>query len=146
MKIIEIISAGPQGVQGPRGPVAFPFSGSASVTGSFEISGRWSGTVDSIPIISSTASIDLMQSSFFQLTLASNATTHLKFLNLKPAQTTNIKIIQPTPTGSLTYSSILKFPSGIRYNVSRTGSAVDILSIITFDNTTIYATALKDLK
>jgi hypothetical protein len=123
----------------------FPYTGSAEITGSLTVTGSVAGAVQTLAIISSTASLDLSQGNFFELTLSSSTTTYLEPINIQPGQTINLKINQPATSGSLTYDNTLKFPGGIPYNVSSTGSVVDILSMVSFDNSTLYATAIKNL-
>jgi len=117
----------------------FPYTGSAIISGSV------AGAVQTLAIVSSTASLDLSQGNFFELTLESGSVTHLSPTNIQPGQTINLKISQPATSGSLTYDSTFKFPGGIPYNVSATGSVVDILSMVSFDSSTLYTTAIKNL-
>jgi hypothetical protein len=130
---------------GLTGVDAFPFTGSALITGSLTVTGSVAGAVQTLAIISSTASLDLSQGNFFELTLESGSVTHLSPTNIQPGQTINLKINQPATSGSLTYDSTLKFPGGIPYSASATGSVVDILSMVSFDSSTLYTTAIKNL-
>ena len=130
---------------GLSGIEAFPYTGSAEITGSLTVTGSVAGAVQTLAIVSSTASLDLSQGNFFELTLESGSVTHLSPTNIQPGQTINLKITQPATSGSLTYDSALKFPGGISYNVSATGSVVDILSMVSFDSSTLYTTAIKNL-
>jgi hypothetical protein len=123
----------------------FPYTGSAEITGSLTVTGSVAGAVQTLSIVSSTASLDLSQGNFFELTLSSSTTTYLEPINIQPGQTINLKINQPATSGSLTYDSTLKFPGGIPYSASATGSVTDIVSLISFDSTTLYATAIKNL-
>jgi hypothetical protein len=120
-------------------------TGSLVVTGGVTVTGSVAGAVQTLAIISSTASLDLSRGNFFELTLESGSVTQLSPTNIQPGQTINLKITQPATSGSLTYDNTLKFPGGIPYNVSSTGSVVDILSMVSFDNSTLYATAIKNL-
>ena len=124
---------------------SFPYTGSAIITGSLIVTGSVNGFVSALTIASSTASMDLSQGNFFTLTLASGSNTHLSPTNIQPGQTINLKITQPATSGSLSYDSTLKFPGGIPYSASATGSVVDILSMVSFDSSTLYATAIKNL-
>jgi hypothetical protein len=124
---------------------SFPYTGSAIITGSLIVTGSVNGFVSALTIASSTASMDLSRGNFFTLTLASGSNTHLSPTNIRPGQTINLIITQPATSGSLSYSSTLKFPGGIPYSASATGSVVDILSMVSFDSSTLYATAIKNL-
>jgi len=129
-----------------NGSVApFPFTGSAIISGSLSVTGSVTGDVQALTIASSTASMDLSLSNFFTLTLESGSNTYLSPTNITPGQTINLRITQPATSGSLSYDSIIKFPGGIPYSASATGSVVDILSMISFDSSTLYATAIKNL-
>ena len=123
----------------------FPYTGSAEITGSLTVTGSVAGAVQTLSIVSSTASLDLSRGNFFELNLESGSVTHLSPTNIQPGQTINLKITQPTTSGSLTYDNTLKFPGGIPYSASATGSVTDIVSLISFDSTTLYATAIKNL-
>lgn len=123
----------------------FPFTGSAVITGSLTITGSVQGNINVISIVSSTASMNLSLGNFFELTLASSTTTYLEPTNIQPGQTINLKINQPATSGSLTYGPKFKFPGGIPYSASSTGSVTDIVSLISFDSTTLYTTAIKNL-
>ena len=123
----------------------FPYTGSAIISGSLTITGSLLGNVQTLAIVSSTASMDLSRGNFFTLTLASSSITHLSPTNIRPGQTINLEINQPATSGSLTYGSAFKFPGGIPYSASATGSVTDILSMISFNSTTLYATAIKNL-
>lgn len=92
-----------------------------------------------------TASLDFTSGSFFTLTLSSSYTMYLNPTNIQAGQTVILKVTQPATSGSLTYPSSLKFPGGIPYTASSTGSAVDILTFVTFDTTTLYTTAIKNV-
>jgi hypothetical protein len=123
----------------------FPYTGSAEITGSLTVTGSVAGAVQTLSIVSSTASLDLSRGNFFELNLESGSVTHLSPTNIQPGQTINLKINQPATSGSLTYGSEFKFPGGIPYSASATGSVTDIVSLISFDSTTLYATTIKNL-
>jgi hypothetical protein len=104
------------------------------------------GNVVPLTITSQTASMDLSLGNFFTLTLVSGSTTQLTATNIKAGQTINLLITQSTPaSGSLTYNSTFKFPNGASYTQTNLDGAKDILSFITFDNSTIYATPVNNL-
>jgi len=133
--------------------------GGAQVTGSLSLSCSivsnssthiFSGSIRSrvvtLPVVSSTASLNLGLGNFFSLTLPSSSKTFLNVTNILPGQTANIRIIQPAVSGSLSYGTQFKFPGGISYVVSSTGSAEDILTVIAFDRSKVYATFLKNIR
>ena len=121
-------------------------TGSARLTGSFQITGSVTGRPISLPTASGTASLNCSLGNFFTLTLSSSFTMLLSASNIQPGQTINLRITQPATSGSLTYSSaVFKFPGGIPYTASASGSTVDIISFISFDSSTLNGTAIKNL-
>ena len=116
------------------------FSGSQTITGSVL------GNVVPLSIASQTASMDLSKGNFFTLTLVSGSTTLLTASNIKAGQTINLLVTQASVgTGSLSYTSTFKFTPGNAYTASVSSSAKDIMTFITFDDSTIYASAIKNL-
>ena len=109
------------------------------------ISGSMTGDVKPLSIASSTASMDCSTGNFFTLTLASSATTHLDASNIAPGQTINVKITQPATTGSLSFSSDFAFPTGSTYAGSEVANAIDVISMVSFDSTKLYANQIENL-
>jgi hypothetical protein len=136
-------------------PILEVFSDNSVVMGSYTtpamvitgsntiISGSLRGRVVTLPTSSATASMDCSLSNFFDLTLSGSM--YLTPVNIQPGETINLRITQPTTSGSLNYSSSIKFPNGLPYTASATSSVVDLISFISFDSSTLYATALKNL-
>ena len=89
--------------------------------------------------------MDCSTGNFFTLTLASSADTHLDASNIQAGQTINIKITQPATTGSLSFSADFAFPTGSTYTGSAVGSAVDLISMVSFDTTKLYANQIENL-
>ena len=109
------------------------------------ISGSMTGDVKPLSIASSTASMDCSTGNFFTLTLASSATTHLDASNIAAGQTINVKITQPATTGSLSFSSDFAFPTGSTYAGSEVANAIDVISMVSFDSTKLYANQIENL-
>ena len=127
-------------------------TGSYATTGSNDfkatqiITGSVRGNVNTLSITSNTASMDLSTGNFFTLSLVSGSTTHLTATNIRPGQTINLLITQANPaSGSLTYNSTIKFPAGNGYIATAASASKDIITFITFDNSTIYAAAINNL-
>jgi hypothetical protein len=117
-----------------------------TITGSFSVTGSINGDVTPLSITSQTASVNLNTNNFFTLTLANNTSTHIAFTNIKPGQTANIRITQgASGNGSITYPSAVKQPSGSAYTGSQVANAVDIMSLVTFDSSNIYVSAVRRL-
>jgi hypothetical protein len=134
-----------------RVAVLTPLSASAGIidariSGSTIVTGSVCGNVVGLSIASQTASMDLTVGNFFTLTLVSGSTTHLTATNIRPGQTVNLLLTQPSVgTGSVTYNSTFDFPAGNEYIATAFTSSKDILTFITFDSSTIYATSINNL-
>ena len=136
-------------------PILEVFSDNSVVMGSYTtpamvitgsntiISGSLRGRVVTLSTSSATASMDCSLSNFFDLTLSGSM--YLTPTNIQPGETINLRITQPATSGSLNYSSSIKFPNGLPYTASATASVVDLISFISFDSSTLYATSLKNL-
>ena len=128
-----------------------PFSKPVSVTdsGSLTVSGSMTGVVVSMSIASNTASMDARLSNFFHLQLASGADTYLTASNISPGQSLNLQVTQQATSGTLSFSDQFKFPNGMPYAVSATGSGdyvvTDLVSFVSFDSQSLFGTALKNL-
>ena len=117
---------------------SYATTGSNSFTGSLILTGSAYGNIVALTIVSNTASIDMSRGNFFTLTLSSSATTRLEATNIKPGETANLLITQPATSGSLVLGSMFKTSTIYPYQVSATGSTRDLVSLISFDTTSIY--------
>lgn len=125
---------------------SYATTGSNSFTGSQTITGSVLGNIVPLTITSQTASMDLSKGNFFTLTLVSGSSTLLTASNIKAGQTINLLVTQASvSSGTLTYTSTFKFTPGNAYTASVSSSTKDIITFITFDNSTIYASAIKNL-
>jgi hypothetical protein len=125
---------------------SYATTGSNSFTGSQTITGSVLGNISTLSITSETASMDLSKGNFFTLTLVSGSTTQLAASNIKAGQTINLLVSQPAVgTGNLSYNSTFKFTPGNQYTASVSSSQQDILTFITFNTSSIYASAIKNL-
>jgi hypothetical protein len=123
----------------------FPFTGSAQITGSLGVTGSVKNQIITLTTSTGTASMDCSLGNMFDLTLSSSYSLFLSAENIQPGQTINLRITQPATSGSLTYGTQFKFPGGIAYSASATGSTTDIVSFISYDTTTLYGSAIKNL-
>ena len=113
--------------------------GQAVVTGSLR------GNVESTPVASNTASLNLASTNFFILSLTNGTTTHINPSNIRPGQTVNVRVTQGSAgTGKLSFNSAIK--SGSFYTGSAIANAVDIMTFISFDSSTLYMSAVTNLK
>jgi hypothetical protein len=137
LPILEVFSDD-RVVMGTYGAPALIVNGSNTV-----ISGSLRGRVVTLSTASATASMDCSLSNFFDLTLSGSM--YLGVSNIQPGETINLRVTQPAVSGSLNYTSSIKFPNGLPYAASATSSVVDLISFISFDSSTLYATSLKNL-
>jgi hypothetical protein len=150
LPILEV-SSDDKVVMGTYGAAALTVTGSrvgvftSTPSASLHVSGAFLGYPVTVPTASGTASLDCSRGNFFNLTLSSSFTLFLSASNIQPGQTINLRITQPATSGSLSYGSQFKFAGGIPYTASSTGSAVDIISFVTFDTTNLYGSAIKNL-
>ena len=115
------------------------------VSGSQVITGSLVGQPISQSVASSTASLNLAAGNFFNLTLPASTNTYITASGQVPGQTINLKITQQATTGSVTLGAGFKQVSGSAYTVTATANAVDIVTFISFDNTGLYVSNVKNL-
>ena len=114
-------------------------------SGSYVITGSHRGNVVSQSIASSTASFDFGTGNFFTLNLTGSTLTHISASNIQAGQTVNVRISQGATTGSVSFSPAFDQVSGSAYIPTQVANAVDILTFITFDNSLIYVSNIKNL-
>jgi uncharacterized coiled-coil protein SlyX len=131
------------------GGAAFPYTGSAEITGSLGITGSLNGFVNTLSISSNTASLDFNNGNFFTLQLVSGSITHLTGTNIKAGQTINLLVKMASgsaaASGSLTFSPTFKFAGGFDYTPTAITASQDLVSFVTFDTTQIFAAQVKNL-
>jgi hypothetical protein len=125
--------------------VTFATTGSNTFVGNNTFSGSVNGEVNSLSIVSSTASMDLSLGNFFTINLVSNQTTRLVTTNVQPGQTVNLKVQQVggAPFGNLVADDNVKYSTISPYTASQVGSAIDVISYITFDDTNLFGSSVK---
>jgi hypothetical protein len=120
-------------------------TGSLNVSDSMVYSGSVRGNVIPLTVTSNTASIDCSLGNFFTLTLPSSTFTYLNPTNIKKGETISLLITQGTPVGGIEYGTSIKFPSNNGYVTTPITGSKDILTFISFDETTLYSVATKNL-
>jgi hypothetical protein len=82
----------------------------------------------------------------FTLTLPTGSTTHITPSNIRRGQTINIQISQASgaSTGSVSFSPNVLFAGGNDYQVTATGSAIDLLTFVSLDGTNVLGTSIKN--
>lgn len=117
------------------------------VIGNSVFSGSVRGVVIPLTITSNTASMDCSLGNFFSLTLPNSSTITLTATNIQPGETLSLRITQP-PSGvfsSVTYSSVIKFPSTAPYVASAIVGATDILSFQSYDSSSLFGVSVNNM-
>lgn len=111
-----------------------------------EFTGSLRGSVSALTIASTTASIDFSTANFFTVQLVSGSNTHISASNIRPGQTTSIRVTQPNPAGgTVTFSSAFKQPDGYPYIPTTTALGVDVLTVVSFDSTNALMVSVNKL-
>jgi hypothetical protein len=120
-------------------------TGSLSVSGSLIVTGSARGNVVPITIVSSTASLDMTSGSYFTLTLANTANTHIRVTSITPGVNATLLITTGTDS-SASLSPLLLQPSGSYYTASLGSGKKDVLSLVAFDSTNMYVVSTKAMQ
>jgi len=123
--------------------------GTNTFSGSVYVSGSVYGNVTAQPVASNTSSIDISTANFFTITLGSGTgtsgvTTHISASNMRPGQSVNILITTGT-NSSASFSTNIKQPSGSFYQPTSGSGKADILSLVSFDTTSLYLVAVNQM-
>jgi len=114
--------------------------------GNSQITGSLRGQVSALSIASTTASLNMSTNNFFSLTLVNGANTNINPTNINPGQTVNILVTQGSAgTGTVSFPSIVKQVTGSLYTGSAVANAIDIVTMITFDASTVYVSSIRTL-
>jgi len=123
-----------------------PINGTFDISGSTVITGSLRGQVSTLSISSNTASVDMSTNNFFTLNLANGANTHIRPTNLQPGQTVNIRVNQGSDgTGTVSFPSFVDQASGSAYTGTAVSNAIDIVTMITFDSTTVFMSSIRNM-
>jgi len=124
----------------------FPYTGSAIISGSLEITGSLRGQVSTLSISGNTASVNMSTNNFFTLALVNGANTNINPTNINPGQTVNIRVTQGSlGTGTVTFPSFVDQPSGSLYTGSAVANAIDIVTMITFDSSIVFVSSVRNM-
>lgn len=104
------------------------------------ITGSVRGNVETLTIASLTSSIDCNEGNFF--ILSGSGAVHLKATNVSQGQTVSLRIQTDSGVTITTDNSTIKFSEDLPYTNSLT-SSYDVLSFVSFDNTTLYGVAVN---
>lgn len=110
------------------------------------ITGSLRGQVSALSIASNTASVDISSNNFFTLALVNGANTHVRPTNIQPGQTVNIRVTQGSlGTGTVSFPSFVDQASGSLYTGSAVANAIDIVTMISFDSTTVFISSIRNM-
>ena len=110
------------------------------------IEGAVQGNVSTLAISSNTASLDCDAANFFTLTLVSGSDTNINPTNINAGQTINLQITQANPgNGTVSFPSSVKQVSGSAYVPTAGSGPVDIVTLISFDGTSLFLSNVKNL-
>ena len=129
----------------PDSNTMYVISGSGETIDDLVISGSLSGDVKALPVASSTGSLDCAIGNYFTLGLANAADTRLEALNLQIGQTINIKITNnAVAAGTISFSPEFQFEGGTPFTASAATDAVDIITCVSFDGTSLQTVGVKN--
>ena len=118
-------------------------SGLTVIKDSGIITGSLRGQVSALSIASNTASLNLSINNFFTLQLVSGSNTFINPSNILPGQTINL-LLNTTGSGTVSFPSTVKQVSGSAY-VPTTTTGADIITLISFDSSSLYLSNIKNL-
>ena len=119
-------------------------SGSLDVKGgATTITGSVQGNVLPLTVASNTASLNLNDGNFFVLQLTGSQDIRIEPSNIKPGQTVNVKL-NTTGSGTVSFPSSVKQISGSAY-VPTTEVSTDIITLVSFDTTSLFLANVKNL-
>ena len=128
-------------------------TGNTNITGTLTVGNRTqfndqvTGIVTFISPAAGVATLDCSLGNFFNLTLDAGTNVVLTPTNIAAGQTINVRITQNgTTAGTISFPSSVRFTDGIDYVATTSLNAVDILTLISFDSSTLFATAVKNLQ
>jgi hypothetical protein len=116
----------------------------AETLGDTTIDGQLIGTVNTISDSGGTTALDCSVGNYFTLAMPAGGTTVLTPSNITAGQTINIKITQNATASTLTYAASIDFPGGTAFTISTGSGEVDVLTLVSFDGTTLQATGLAN--
>ena len=117
-----------------------------SINSATELTGSLRGQVSALSISSNTASVNMSTNNFFTLTLVNGAGTNINPTSINPGQTVNILVTQGSAgTGTVTFPTLVKQPSGSLYTGSAVANALDIVTMIAFDSTNVYVSSVRNM-
>ncbi len=127
----------------PDDNTLYVISGSETL-GDTVVSGSLIGEVNTLTDAAGTTTLDCSLGNYFTLAMPAGGTTALTPTNIQIGQTINIKITQNATASTLTYAGTIEFPGGTAFTISTGSGEVDVLTLVSFDGTTLQATGLAN--
>ena len=89
--------------------------------------------------------MDCSTGNFFTMTLGNAVDTRLEASNIQAGQTINLKLTNnATAAGTITFGPEFEFVDGTAFTATAATNAVDVMTFISFDGTSLQATGLKN--
>ena len=107
------------------------------------IKGSVVGSVGTLTDVAGTTTMDCSLGNFFTYSALATDTT-LTATNIQAGQTINVKFTQNATPSLFTFDTMFEFADGTPFVVSTTAGAVDVMTFISFDGTTLQATGINN--
>jgi hypothetical protein len=128
-------------------------NGNTALTGTLTVANKTTfndqvvGSVATITPAAGVGTLDCSLGNFFTVTLVAGTDTVLTPTNIHAGQTINVRVTQnATTAGTISFPASVQFADGIDYVATTSLNAIDVLTLISFDGTTLQATAVKNLQ
>lgn len=122
-------------------------SGGLQVQGTSTYTGSLAGNVVSLSVTSSIATMDCNQGNFFTITLPTGSITNLDAINIRSGLTVTLEIKQDANGyGDLQFNiNKFKFPRLNQPSITPQDGAIDVLTLVSFDNSSFKGVITNDL-
>lgn len=128
----------------PDDNTMYVISGSGDIVDDLIVSGSMIGDVKTLTDVSGTTTLDCSLGNYFTLAMPAGGSTTLTPSNIQIGQTINIKITQNATASTLAYAASIDFPGGTAFTISTGAGEVDVLTLVSFDGTSLQATGLAN--
>ena len=129
----------------PNDNTMYVISGSGDIVDDLIVSGSMIGQVSAITPASNTGSLDCSTGNYFTMTLGNAVDTRLEASNLQIGQTINLKLTNnATAAGTISFGPEFEFEGGTAFTATAATSAVDIITLVSFDGTSLQTVGVKN--
>ena len=118
-------------------------TGSSTFIGNQVVTGSNRGNITALSISSNTASLNLSLGNFYTLQLVSGSNTFISMSNIQAGQT-SVLAVSTTGSATVSFPSTVKQPTSSSY-VPTTTTSIDILTLVSFNSSSIYVVNVKNL-